>query len=245
MLIVGRKPVLEALKSHVKVKKIIHLLNAQSKPLQEIFYYADERTIPIEPLSKKEFQALVGEDYHRSQGVAAIAEQFRYADLDDVLLSVYRKKEKPFFVLLDEIEDPHNLGALIRTAECAGAHAVIVPKHHSAPVTATVMKTSAGAAAHLPVVQVTNLVSAIHRLKEEKVWIVGTDVQATQRYTNIDYKDAVAIVIGNEGRGIRRLVLEQCDFVVVIPLFGQIESLNASVAGALLLYEVARQRHFR
>ncbi|HOV98838.1 MAG TPA: 23S rRNA (guanosine(2251)-2'-O)-methyltransferase RlmB [Bacteroidota bacterium] len=245
MLIVGRKPVLEALKSHLQVKKVVHLLNIQSKPLQEIFYYADERTIPIEAMNKKDFQFFVKGEFEHSQGIAAIVEEFRYSELDDIFARARGKKEKPFIVILDEIEDPHNLGALIRTAECAGAHGVIVPKHHSAPITPVVMKTSAGAAAHLPIVEVTNIVNTIEELKKSNVWIVGTDVHAPTLYYNVDYTDSIAIVIGNEGRGVRRLVLEHCDFVVTIPMMGELDSLNASVAGGVLLFEVVRARHLK
>ncbi len=243
MLIVGRKPVLEALKSHMNIKKIVHVLNIDNKQLQDIFYYADERAITIEAVPKKEFQKIVGQEFHHSQGIAAIAENFRYAELDDIFIRARDRKEKPFIVLLDEIEDPQNLGALIRTAECSGAHGVIIPLHRSAAVTPAVMKASAGAVAHLPIVRVTNLVTTIKELKEQNIWIVGTDAKAPLLFNTIDYTDAVAIVIGNEGHGIRRLVLEHCDFVVTIPLYGQIPSLNASVAGGLMFYEVARTRH--
>ncbi|MBP8975627.1 MAG: 23S rRNA (guanosine(2251)-2'-O)-methyltransferase RlmB [Bacteroidetes bacterium] len=245
MLIVGRKPVLEALKSHLQVKKVIHLLNIQSKPLQEIFYYADERNIPIEAMNKKDFQSSVKGEFDHSQGIAAIVEEFRYSELDDIFVRARDKKEKPFIVILDEIEDPHNLGALIRTAECAGAHGIILPKHHSAPITPVVMKTSAGAAAHLPIVEVTNIVNTIEELKKSNVWIVGTDVHAPTLYYNVDYTDSIAIVIGNEGRGVRRLVLEHCDFVVTIPMMGELDSLNASVAGGVLLFEVVRARYLK
>ncbi|MBI3577832.1 MAG: 23S rRNA (guanosine(2251)-2'-O)-methyltransferase RlmB, partial [Ignavibacteriales bacterium] len=149
----------------------------------------------------------------------------------------------PFILVLDEIEDPHNLGALIRTAECAGIHGVIIPKHHSATVNQTVAKTSAGASLHLPIAKVTNVVQALDDLKSKGLWIVGTDMSGDKAYYEANLEGPLAIVIGNEGKGIRRLVKEQCDFLVTIPMYGKIGSLNASVAGGLVLFEAARVRH--
>jgi 23S rRNA (guanosine2251-2'-O)-methyltransferase len=162
-----------------------------------------------------------------------------------MLASARDRKEQPFLLLLDEIEDPHNLGALLRTAECAGAHGVIVPRHHTSPMTATVVKASAGASLHLPIAKVTNLAATIGSLQEAGIWVVGTDERAPKSYREIDYRSPVAIVIGNEGKGMRRLVKERCDELVRIPLFGKIASLNASVAGGLVLFEVARSRSSR
>jgi 23S rRNA (guanosine2251-2'-O)-methyltransferase len=165
-----------------------------------------------------------------------------YVELEDILKAAADRNEPPFVLLLDEIEDPQNLGALIRTAECAGIHGVIIPKHHSAEVNTTVAKASAGASEHLPVAKIVNVANTIEELKEKGVWVVGTDSSAAKLYTEIDYSGPLAIVVGNEGRGIRHLVKEKCDFLVKIPLYGQIESLNASVAGALVMYEAVRKR---
>jgi len=146
-------------------------------------------------------------------------------------------------LILDEIEDPHNLGALIRTAECAGVHGVILPKHHAASLNETVAKASAGASLHLPAAKVTNIATTLEELRSKGIWIVGTDMQGEKAYDEMDYRGAIAIVVGNEGKGIRRLVKEKCDFLVKIPMYGKIGSLNASVAGGLVLFAAARSRH--
>ncbi|MCX6143879.1 MAG: 23S rRNA (guanosine(2251)-2'-O)-methyltransferase RlmB, partial [Ignavibacteriales bacterium] len=152
------------------------------------------------------------------------------------------KNESPFLLVLDGSEDPHNVGALIRTAECAGVHGVILPKHHAATLNETVAKASAGASLHLPAAKVTNIASALEELRSRGVWIVGTDMQGEKAYDEMDYRGAIAIVVGNEGKGIRRLVKEKCDFLVKIPMYGKIGSLNASVAGGLILFAAARSR---
>lgn len=243
MIIVGRKPVLEALQSKIGVKKILTLRTTPTKTLQEVISIAENFQIPIVTVEKKEFEEFVGKECERAQGIAAILEEFHYAAVDDILHRAQEKNEKPFIVVLDELEDPQNLGALIRTAECAGAHGVVIPKHHAASVTPAVAKASAGAVVHLPVARVTNIVQTLKELKEHGVWVIGTTMDAPMLYTAADYTDAVAIVIGNEGRGIRRLVKEHCDILVRIPMYGNVASLNASVAGALLMYEVVRARH--
>ncbi len=177
-----------------------------------------------------------------SQGVVAVVGTKRYVEVDDILDAARKRGEPPFLLVLDEIEDPHNLGALIRTAECAGVHGVIIPKHHAAEVTTTVAKTSAGASEYLPVAKVVNVANTLDELKQKGFWIIGADSGAERLYTEVDYAGSIAVVIGNEGKGIRPLVKEKCDFLVKIPLFGSIESLNASVAGALILYEGVRKR---
>ena len=179
---------------------------------------------------------------HAHQGVIAIAAVREYATVDDILGAARTRGEPPLVVVCDEISDPHNLGAIIRTAECAGAHGIIIPKRRSAGLTAVVGKTSAGAVAHLPVARVANLTALLKELKDDGLWIFGADAAGDRPLYEADLKGPAAIVIGSEGSGMSRLVAEQCDFKVSIPLRGQINSLNASAAAAVLLYEAVRQR---
>lgn len=239
--IFGRHSVLEALKAGQPLEKILVLHGTHGTGLDSIFKLAKQNGIPVTRASKERFRELSHEK--NSQGVIAIAGAKVYAELDDILAVSKSKNEPAFVLVLDEIEDPQNLGALIRTAECAGSHGVVIPKHHAATVSETVMKTSSGAAAHIAVARVSNIVHALEDLKRSGAWIVGADMGAKGLYHQSDLKGPVGIVIGNEGRGLRRLVKETCDFLVRIPLFGKVGSLNASVAGALMMYEVARQRH--
>ena len=242
-LIVGRQPVLEALKSARQLEKVMLVFGVHGAAIQRIRQLAREQGIAVSEIDKKRF----GELCHdvAAQGVAAVVATREYVDIDEILSVARRKGEPPFVVILDEIEDPHNLGALIRTAECAGAHGVVIPKHHSATITQTVVKTSAGASLLIPIAKVTNLTRTLEELKGQGLWIVGADMRGERMYDDFDYSGALALVVGSEGKGIRRLVKEKCDFVVKIPLFGKIESLNASVAGAIMMYEVARTRHKR
>jgi len=174
--------------------------------------------------------------------VLAVLGEKEYCEIDDIIRVAEDRNEKPFILIFDEIEDPHNLGALIRSAVCVGAHGGIIPKHNAASVTETVAKTSAGASVHFPIAKVTNIAQTIDELKDMGIWIVGTDVDAPKTFTEIDYTMALAIVVGNEGRGMRRLVKDKCDFLVSIPMKGELNSFNASVAGALMMYEVFRKR---
>ncbi|MBI5472921.1 MAG: 23S rRNA (guanosine(2251)-2'-O)-methyltransferase RlmB [Ignavibacteriae bacterium] len=240
-MIVGRKPVIEALKAGSSLDKIFLLSGIQGKPIEEIRSLARQRNVPVAEFNRQQFRELAKDQM--TQGVVGILQpRHKYADVELILSAATERQQRPFILICDEIEDPHNLGALIRTAECAGVHGVIVPKHHSAPVNATVTKTSAGATEHLPIAEVTNIVSTIEELKQKSFWIVGLDGAGDKRYNEVDYTSPVAVVVGNEGKGIRRLVREHCDFLVKIPLLGRIESLNASVAGALVMYEVVKQR---
>ena len=181
-------------------------------------------------------------DNATTQGVVAVVPTKQYVDIDYVVNIGRERDQKGFVLLLDEIEDPQNLGALIRTAECAGAHGVIIPKHHTASVTTAVVKASAGATEHVAMARVTNVVNAIEELKAKGFWIVGLDMTGEQLYTDADYTVPTVAVVGREGKGIRHLVKEHCDKLVKIPLYGKIGSLNASVAGALVMYEIAKQR---
>lgn len=241
-IIAGRKPVIEALNAGAPVEKIYILRGAHGEPLDIIRQLARQQNILCTDADKHLIEKLSRDT--NTQGVVAVIGTKEYAAVDEILAIAASKNEKPFLLLFDGIEDPHNLGALIRTAVCLGAHGGIIPKHNAAPVNATVAKTSAGASAHFPIAKVTNIVAAIEELKEKGVWIVGSDAHAEKRFTEVDYTLPIALVIGNEGKGIRRLVKEYCDFLVKIPMAGSFDSLNASVAGALVMYEVFRKRTF-
>ncbi len=177
------------------------------------------------------------------QGVAAAVAAYEYSQLDDLFSRAEEKGEEPFFIILDEIEDPHNLGSILRTADASGVHGVIIPKRRSVGLTSTVAKTSTGAIEHIPVARVTNLSRTIDELKEKYVWVIGTDAEGTEDYRQLDGKMPVALVIGSEGKGMSRLTKDKCDWTVSLPMAGKVTSLNASVAASLLMYEVYRKRH--
>jgi 23S rRNA (guanosine2251-2'-O)-methyltransferase len=239
-IIAGRKPVMEALKSGTRIEKIVFLVGVQGNVIRELRALADRHSVPVTQANKQEFRELAPDQ--TTQGVVALVQSRTFAPLDEILTLPSRRGEKGFVLILDGIEDPHNLGALIRTAECTGVHGVILPKHNSAPVTSTVVKASAGATEHVAMTEVTNITATLEELKKEGYWIVGLDGESDRLYTDVDYAVPVGLVIGSEGKGIRRLVRDHCDHLVRIPLYGRIESLNASVAGALAMYEVARRR---
>jgi 23S rRNA (guanosine2251-2'-O)-methyltransferase len=240
-IIAGRKPVMEALKAGTRVERIVFLVGVQGRVVSEIRGLAERQNVPVTFANKQQFRELATDA--TTQGVVAIVPAKKFVPLERLLDIPPQRGEKGFLLILDEIEDPHNLGALIRTAECAGVHGIVVPKHHAAPVTSTVVKAAAGATEHMPMAEVTNIVQAIGLLKEHGYWIIGLDGGGEKQYTELDYGTPMAIVVGNEGKGIRRLVREHCDHVVRISLYGKIESLNASVAGALVMFEAARHRH--
>ncbi len=239
-LIVGRKPVLEALKAGTLIERIVLLQGVRGDVISEITSLAERQKVPVGQASRQDFRELASDV--TTQGIVAVVARRHSASVEDILARVAADHAKGFILVLDEIEDPHNLGALIRTAECAGVHGVIVPRHHSAPINAATIKAAAGATEHLPVAEVTNLSTTLDELKQAGYWVVGLDMDGDKAYANVDYRTPVIIVVGNEGKGIRRLVREHCDFVASIPLFGKVGSLNASVAGALVMYEVVRQR---
>lgn len=239
-IIAGRKPVIEALKARTGIEKIVLLGGVHGSIIEEIRTLAEKNSVEVNEVDRLEFRELAS--HATTQGVIAVVASKKYTDIEELLEIPADRNEKGFVLLLDEIEDPQNLGALIRTAECAGVHGVIIPKHNAAPVTSTVVKTSAGATEHMAVAEVTNMVNLMKRLKEEGYWIVGLDAEGGKPFSGVDYSPPVAIVVGSEGRGLRRLVKESCDHLVRIPLRGKIGSLNASVAGALVMYEVVRQR---
>ncbi len=239
-IIAGRKPVIEALNAGTPVEKIYILRGTHGDPIDAIRQIARQKNILCADVEKRVIEKFSRET--AAQGVVAIVGTKEYAGIDEILSAASSKNESAFILLFDEIEDPHNLGALIRTAVCLGAHGGIIPKHNAAPVNETVAKTSAGASAHFPIAKVTNIAATIEELKEKGIWVVGTDAGAEKSFSEIDYAMPIALVIGNEGKGIRRLVKEKCDFLVKIPMAGSFDSLNASVAGALVMYEVFRKR---
>ncbi|MBP1949986.1 23S rRNA (guanosine(2251)-2'-O)-methyltransferase RlmB [Virgibacillus litoralis] len=238
-IIIGKNPVIEALNSGRSVNKVLvseQLNNQLFGKLQKLSRNAG--TI-IQKVPKKKLDQLV-EGSH--QGILAYVASYQYATLEDLFDKANDKNETPFFIILDELEDPHNLGSILRTADAAGVHGVIIPKHRSVGLTSTVAKTAAGALEHIPVARVTNIAKTIDELKERYVWVVGTDADGTEDYRELDGDLSVAIVIGNEGKGISRLVKDKCDWTVSLPMTGHVSSLNASVACSLLLYEIYRKR---
>jgi 23S rRNA (guanosine2251-2'-O)-methyltransferase len=239
-IIAGRKPVMEALKSGTTIEKIVFLVGVQGNVIHELRDLALKRGVPVTQANKQQFRELAIDE--TTQGVVAIVTTRKFAGLDQILEIPARRGEKGFLLILDGIEDPQNLGALVRTAECTGVHGIILPKHHSAPVSSAAVKASAGATEYVAMTEVTNIAATLEELKKAGYWIVGLDGESDRLFTDVDYTTAIALVIGSEGKGIRRLVREHCDHLVRIPLFGRIESLNASVAGALAMYEVTRKR---
>lgn len=238
-LLEGKNPVWEALKAEKPIEKIILSKTINQESVRGITGLAHTRNIKIEWAPKEKLDALSGTGRH--QGVIAICGAHEYADLDEVLDAVRDKGLVPFIVLLDEIQDPHNLGAVIRTAECSGAQAVVITQHNSVGLTSAVGRASAGAIEHVPVCKALNMAATIEKLKERGLWIIGSDTEGTLAY-DIDLKGPIALVIGSEDKGIRRLVLEKCDYVARLPMLGRLSSLNASVAAGVLMYETVRQR---
>jgi len=233
---------MEALRAGTQIEKVVFLQGVQGNIIEDIRRTAEEKGVQVVQASKQQFRELAVDA--TTQGVVAVvAVQKQYLDLDGLIAIGTGRTEKGFVLILDEIEDPQNLGALVRTAECTGVHGVVIPRHRAASVTPTVVKASAGATEHMAMAEVTNIVNAIDELKEKGFWVVGLAMDADRLFTEVDYSTPVALVVGNEGKGIRRLVREHCDHLVKIPMYGTMDSLNASVAGALVMYEAARQRH--
>ena len=239
-IIEGRNAVIEALRSGENIDKIYLAKGETDKTLGHIASRAREKGIVVVDADRRKLDAM--SLTHAHQGVIAVAAVRAYATVEDILSIAREKGEPPLIVVCDELSDPHNLGAVIRTAECAGAHGVIIPKRRSAGLTAVVAKTSAGAVSHVPVARVANLPALLKELKEAGVWVFGTAADGDTRLYDADLKGPAAIVIGSEGTGMGRLVAETCDFKVSIPMKGKLNSLNASAAAAILLYEAVRQR---
>lgn len=234
--ICGIHAVYEALASGKQPIERIHIAReTHSGKLREIVELARRRNIPVRREERSLIDRLAQGTVH--QGVIAVVGEAKYGSIEDLF-----KSAKPLIVVLDGVEDPHNLGAVIRTAEASGASGIVVPERHSAPLSAVVAKASAGASAYLPVVRVVNLVNTIEEMKKRGLWIVGVDPTGKQSWTEYDYRSGVVLVLGGEHRGLRRLVRQHCDTLVRIPMLGKIKSLNISVAAAVALYEVVRQR---
>lgn len=239
-VIEGRNAVIEALRAGVAIDKIYIARGDTDAALGHIASAAREKGVVVVDADRRKLDAM--SRTHSHQGVIALAAVRQYASVEDILAAAREKGEPPLIVVCDELSDPHNLGAVIRTAECAGAHGVIIPKRRSAGLTAVVAKTSAGAVAYLPVARVANLTALLEQLKRQGVWIFGAAADGDTALYDADLKGPAAIVIGSEGSGMSRLVAENCDFKVSIPMKGQINSLNASAAAAVLIYEAVRQR---
>ena len=239
-LIEGRNAVMEALRSGAAIDKVYIAKGDTDNTLGYIASAARGRGVVVVEADRRKLDGM--SRTHSHQGVIAVAAARAYASVEDILAAAREKGEPPLIVVCDELSDPHNLGAVIRTAECAGAHGVIIPKRRSAGLTAVVAKTSAGAVSYLPVARVPNLTALLRQLKEEGLWIFGTAADGATPLYQADLKGPAAIVIGSEGDGMSRLVREQCDFLLSIPMRGQVNSLNASAAAAVVLYEAVRQR---
>jgi len=239
-VIEGRNAVIEALRAGMAMDKIYLLKGEGDSILGHIASSAREKGVVVVDADRRKLDSM--SRTHSHQGVIAIAAVREYAAIEDILSIARQRGEQPLVVVCDELSDPHNLGAVIRTADAAGAHGVIIPKRRSAGLTAVVAKTSAGAVAHVPVARVPNLTAALKELKDEGLWVFGTAAEGTTPLYQADLKGPAAIVIGSEGEGMGRLVAETCDFTVSIPMKGKINSLNASAAAAVLLYEAVRQR---
>ncbi|GGE84018.1 23S rRNA (guanosine(2251)-2'-O)-methyltransferase RlmB [Priestia taiwanensis] len=238
--IIGRNTVIEALKSGRDLNKLWVAEGATKGQIQIVLQLAKENGVIVQFSPKKKLDQMV-EGNH--QGVVASVAAYSYAEMDDLFKVAEERNEAPFFLLLDEIEDPHNLGSIMRTADAVGAHGIIIPKRRAVGLTATVAKASTGAIEYIPVARVTNMARAMDELKERGVWIVGTDAKGKDDYRNIDGKMPIGLVIGSEGKGMSRLVKDKCDFLINLPMAGKVTSLNASVAASLLMYEVYRKRH--
>ena len=239
-VIEGRNAVIEALRAGENIDKIFIQKGETDKTLGHIASKARAAGIVVVDADKRKLDGM--SRTHAHQGVIALAAMREYVSVEDILAKAAEKGEKPLIVICDEISDPHNLGAIIRTAECAGAHGIVIPKRRSAGLTPVVAKTSAGAVAHMPVARVANIPSLIKDLKKQGVWVFGTAAKGTTSLYEADLKGPAAIVIGSEGDGMTRLAEENCDFLVSIPMKGKLNSLNASAAAAILLYEAVRQR---
>ncbi len=239
-IITGRNPVMEALKSGRTVEKILVAKGEREGSILKIVAMAKQKGIPVMDAERTRIETLSGTVGH--QGVLAFVTPFEYSSVEEMLAEAETRKEPPCIVILDGVTDPHNVGAILRTACCCGVHGVILPKHNSCGMTPTLIKSSAGATEYIKVARVTNITDTIEALKKHNIWVYGTDGSAASDLYNTDLTGACAFVLGDEGRGISRLVREHCDFLVKIPMRGPLDSLNVSVAGAVLLYESLRQK---
>ena len=237
-MIAGKNPVLEALRSGREINKLFIAEGVKKTGVQELMDLAKERGVLVQFVPKQKIDKLA----ENHQGIVAAVAAYDYAEIDDLFEAAKAKNEDPFFLILDELEDPHNLGSIMRTADAIGVHGIIIPKRRAVGLTAVVAKASTGAIEHVPVVRVTNLAQTVDELKERGVWIAGTDAKGSVDYRKMDATLPLAVIIGSEGKGMARLLRDKCDFLYHLPMIGHVTSLNASVAAALLMYEVYRKR---
>ncbi len=238
-IIAGRNPVMEAIRSGRSIESILVAKGERSGSVVAIIAKAKQKNIPVKDVDSKKLDFLAKGVNH--QGIVAQCAVKEYSTLEEIFALAEERGESPFIIVLDKIEDPHNLGAIIRTAECAGAHGVIIPERRSAGLSYTVEKTSAGALEYMPVVRVKNISAVLQKLKDKDIWVYGADMDG-EHYKKVNFDGAVALVIGNEGKGISPLVAKDCDVIVSLPMKGKINSLNASVAAGILMYEIADKR---
>ena len=236
-VIIGRNPVTEILKNDRPVDKL--MVSSREGSMIKIVAMAKEKSIPVISVEKAALDRISGGRPH--QGVVAYVSPYEYAEMEDIFALAEERGEDPFIIILDNLEDPHNLGAIMRSAECAGAHGIIIPRRHACGLTEVVAKSSAGAIEYMPVVKVTNIAQTIEELKEKGIWVAACDMGGRNYYEQ-DMKGKIAVVIGSEGAGISKLVRDKCDFVVSMPMVGRITSLNASNAAAIIIYEIRKQR---
>ncbi|WP_372867921.1 23S rRNA (guanosine(2251)-2'-O)-methyltransferase RlmB [Planomicrobium okeanokoites] len=239
-IIGGKNPVLEALRADRDINKIWIAEGVQKKGIAELLQLAKEKKVIVQFVPKKKIDGLTDSNH---QGIAAAVAAYNYAELDDLFKVAESRSEDPFFLILDELEDPHNLGSIMRTADAVGAHGLIIPKRRAVGLTAVVAKASTGAIEHIPVVRVNNLSQIVDELKKRNVWIAGTDAKESVDYRKMDASLPLAVIIGSEGKGMSRILREKCDFLYQLPMVGHVTSLNASVAASLLMYEVYRKRN--
>lgn len=236
----GRHPILEALKSGRSINKLLVAEGVEGGSATEILAVARDKGVVVQRVPKAKLEAIAQSRNH--QGMIAFLAAKEYVDLETIIEKALHSERPGLIVVLDEIEDPYNFGSILRTSEGAGAHGVVIPKRRAVPLTATVAKASAGAIEHIPVARVANIGQALEKIKKSGIWVTGTDVNAPQLYTEADMNMPLAIVIGNEGKGLGDIVRKRCDFLVRLPMIGKVQSLNAGVAAGILLYEVLRQR---
>ncbi|MCR3758036.1 23S rRNA (guanosine(2251)-2'-O)-methyltransferase RlmB [Clostridium felsineum] len=239
-LIEGRNAVIEALKSDSTIEQILVSSGKNEGSINVVLAKAKEKGIPVKYVDRKKLDKMSGGGVH--QGVIAISTPYHYCDVEDILSSAREKNEDPFVLILDEIEDPHNLGSIIRTAELCGVHGIIIPKRRNVGVTPTVYKTSAGAVKYVKIAKVSNINLAIDKLKKEGIWVYGAEIDGENYCFNQNMTGALALVIGSEGKGISKLTKQKCDVLVKIPMVGKVNSLNASVAAGVVMYEILKQR---
>lgn len=236
----GRNPVIEVLKSGREIEKILISEGNNVGSINKIIGICKDKNIIIQNVPKSKLDSMSETKSH--QGVIAIVSAHKYSSIEDMFNLAEKRNEKPFIIILDEIEDPHNLGSIMRSAECVGAHGIIIPKRRAVGLTSVVAKTSAGAIEYIPVAKVSNISYAIDELKEKGLWIYGADMDGEGYYYEKDLKGSIGLVVGAEGKGMSRIVKEKCDFIVQIPMKGKVSSLNASVAASIIMYEILKQR---